>query len=181
MSAQATIRRLSVEEYLSDPGLERFEWVDGVAVEAGVGNKKHSRVQVMCVRYLDRFLAERGGMWLARELRCRLMVLGGERYRQPDLGVVSGRPSDGDPRLLDGAPLLAVENRSPDDTFAELLRKIDEYFANGCRMAWLVLPDEESVLVRTPAGGIRSLVKGDVLEGGDVLTGFSVEIEKLFE
>ncbi|MEZ5363434.1 MAG: Uma2 family endonuclease [Bryobacterales bacterium] len=180
MGAQAILRKLSVEDYLADPSFERFEWVDGVAVETGVGNKKHSRVQVLCVRYLDRFLAERDDMWLATVLRCRLIVEGAERYRQPDLAVVAGKPSDGDPRFLEGAPLLAIEIRSPDDTVAELLRKTDEYLGNGCKMAWLILPDEESVLVRTSSGDVKSLLGHDLLGGAEVLPGFTIEVSKLF-
>jgi Uma2 family endonuclease len=181
MSAQATVRKLTIEEYLTDPELERFEWVDGVAVETGVGNKKHSRIHTLCVRYLDRYVGDRDDLWVANELRCRLTVGGQPRFRQPDLGVVAGNPGDGDPRYLEGAPLLAVEVRSPDNTLTQLLRKIDEYFANGCRMAWLVLPEEESVTVRTAGGVSATLVKGETLDGGDLLPGFSLAVEKLFE
>jgi Uma2 family endonuclease len=181
MSAQAAVRKLSIEEYLSDPELERFEWVDGIAVELGLENKKHSRIHTLCVRYLDRHVGDRTDLWVANELRCRLIEGGEPRFRQPDLGVVAGNPSDGDPRYLEGAPLLAVEVRSADNTVTHLLRKIDEYFANGCRMAWLILPEDESITVRTASGASSTLVKGETLDGGDVLPGFSLAVEKLFE
>lgn len=181
MSAQATVRKLTIEECLSDPELERFEWVDGVAVELGGGNKKHSRIHTLCVRHLDRHVGDSEEMWVANELRCRLTVGGQPRFRQPDLGIVRGRPTDGDSRYLEGAPLLAIEVRSPDQTVTHLLRKIDEYFANGCRMAWLILPEDGSVTVRTAGGASATLVKGETLEGGDVLPGFSLPVEKLFE
>jgi hypothetical protein len=48
-------------------------------------------------------------------------------------------------------------------------------------MAWLVLPEEESVTVRTAGGVSATLVKGETLDGGDLLPGFSLAVEKLFE
>ena len=107
-------------------------------------------------------------------------MLGAECFRLPDLAVVAGSPNEGDPRFLEGAPLFVVEVASLDETAAQLERKIDEYFANGCRMAWLVLPEDESVTVRT-ASGVMTLVKGETLDGGEVLPGFSLEVAKLFE
>ena len=48
--------------------------------------------------------------------------------------------------------MLVVEVGSLENPVPELMSKIDEYFANGCKMAWLVLPEDESVTVRTEGG-----------------------------
>ena len=181
MSAQATVRKLSIEEYLSDPELERFEWVDGHAVETGVGNKNHGAIQLQCGYLLKLFLRSQTGFYAATELRCRLVVHGEVRFRLPDLCVVAGSRRDGDTRYLEGAPLLAVEVQSPENSVAQLMRKVDEYFLYGCKMAWLVLPEEESVLVRRPSEDVKSCVKGDLLEGGDVLPGLRINVAELFE
>lgn len=181
MNAQATARKLTVEEYLSDPELEKLELVDGVAVETGMGSKKHSIIQLQCGYLLKTDLRSRSGYYAATELRCRLEVDGRVRFRLPDVCVVAGEGGEGEPRYLDGAPLLVAEILSPEKTVAELMRKVDEYFANGCKLAWLILPDEESVLVRAPGRDIRAVVKGDALDGGEALPGLKIEASELFE
>lgn len=181
MSAQATVRKLTVEEYLSDPELEKLELVDGVAVETGMGSKKHSVIQLRCGSFLLAFLAKRQGYYAATELRCRLQIGRDVRFRLPDICVVEGAEDEGEPGYLEGAPLFVVEILSPDNTIAQQLRKLDEYLANGCKLAWLILPDEESVLVRAPGQDVRSFVKGDKLDGGDVLPGLEIAVSELFE
>jgi len=181
MSAQATVRKLTVEEYLRDPEFEKLELVDGVAVETGMGSKKHSIIQLQCGYLLKSYVRARSGYYAATELRCRLEVGGAVRFRLPDICVVAGTGDEGEPGYLEGAPLFVVEILSPDNTVAQQLRKLDEYLANGCKLAWLILPDEESVLVRAPGQDVRSFVKGDKLDGGDVLPGLGMTVSELFE
>jgi Uma2 family endonuclease len=111
------------------------------------------------------------------ELHCRLQVGGETRYRLPDLCVMLGPPVDGHPER---APEFCVEIRSPDDSIADQVAKFEDYFANGCRLGWLVLPEENSVLILTPGSSTRAARMGDTLDGGDVLPGLAVPVETLF-
>ena len=81
----------------------------------------------------------------------------------------------------DGAPDLAVEIISPNDTYAEVAEKVDEWLRAGCAMVWVVNPRREIVEVYGPAGGFTVLHGDDVLEGGDVVAGFRCRIRDLFE
>ena len=86
-------------------------------------------------------------------------------------------PPDG---YLEGGPDLAVEIRSPDDSIASQMRKIVDYFANGTKLAWLILPEEGTVLVLTPDSAPRTLVSGDNLTGGELLPGLEFPVDFLF-
>ena len=181
MWATAAGQQISGAEYLRNPDYERLELVDGVLADTGGGGKNHACVKANCASILCEYVSNRCDLWAAVSLSCRLSVAGAEHYRLPDVAVVAGSPDEGDPRFLEGAPLLVVEVGSPENTLSGLMRKLDEYFANGCRIAWLMLPEDESVTVRTASGASATLVKGETLAGGDVLPGFSLPVEKLFE
>jgi Uma2 family endonuclease len=181
MSAAATtFPAVSAEQYLRDPEFRKLEWVDGALVGTAMGGKRHSILQLALGQAFREYLAGRPGFYAATELRCRLEYRKTIRFRLPDVCVVAGDPDDGDPRYLEGAPLLAVELHSPDMTVASMLRKLDEYLANGCRLAWLILPEERSVLVATPDGRVRTVLPGESLDGGDALPGLSIELDELF-
>lgn len=174
------VRTLSLEEYLSDPAYEHFEYIDGQPVELNVGNKPHSRIQAKCSRKLDEYLDTRPGAYLAVELRCRLTVAGEPCIYLPDIAVVLGDEDSTEIRFLNRAPDLVVEIRSPDDSLASLHRKIRDYFANGTKLAWLVLPEERSVLVFTPSAPTRTVISGETLDGGDLLPGLQIPVDTLF-
>ncbi len=55
-----------------------------------------------------------------------------------------------------------------------------DYFSNGTRLAWLILPEEQSVIVMTPDGPPSSFAAGETLDRGRVLAGLSVPVSDLF-
>ena len=59
-------------------------------------------------------------------------------------------------------------------------RKLDEYFANGARLGWLILPEEKSVLVLEPDAKVRTVVLGETIDGGDVLPELRLPVDGLF-
>jgi Uma2 family endonuclease len=57
---------------------------------------------------------------------------------------------------------------------------VREYLAGGVRLVWLVDPRERRVTVRYPDRPPRILATGGVLDGEDVVPGFSLPLEDLF-
>jgi Uma2 family endonuclease len=104
--------------------------------------------------------------------------------RGPDLGVVraerrpTGRGVDG---WLEGAPDVAVEIMGDSQSASEHARKALEYLAAGAKMVWVVDPEPRKVMVFTPPNQIRVLGSEEVLDGGDVLPGFSCKVAEMFE
>jgi Uma2 family endonuclease len=171
---------VSVEEYLGNPAeYEHCEWVDGRVEPLNVGSRTHSRLQVRLGRRFDEYFDDHPGGFVGAELHCRLTIGGRSRYRLPDLAIVLGDEGP-DETYLHRAPDLAIEIRSTEDSITWLLKKAGEYFANGSKLVWLVIPEEESVWVLTMGGTLEAFVKGETLGGGDVLPGFELAVDDLF-
>lgn len=169
--------RVSLEEFFADPRYELFEWVDGEAVEVNLGKKIHGEIIGRIIRLLGSYLDTRPLGTLSTHFWCRTTR---GRIRLPDVGIVlHGHPEEDDVPI--GSPELVVEVRSPNDTLRSMHRKMDEYFASGARIGWIVLPEERTVLVRTGAESIRSLGPEDTLDGGDVLPGLQIPVARIFE
>ncbi len=104
--------------------------------------------------------------------------------RSPDISFVSKDRLLGLKRLpkgyFQGSPDLAVEVISPNNTFEELHQKIVEYFENGCRLVWVINPDEKSILVYHKPQPDKLLQITDNLDGEDILPGFTLAVADLF-
>ena len=72
-------------------------------------------------------------------------------------------------------PDFIIELRSPTDTVTALQRKIqDDWMATGCRLAWLIDPDPETVYIYRADGSVQILRSFDEpLTGEDVLPGLT--------
>lgn len=84
-------------------------------------------------------------------------------------------------RFFRGAPDLAVEVLSPSNRAGEIHAKVADYLAAGARLVWIVDPKRQSVTIHETLLAPRRLGPHDVLDGGDVLPGFVIRIETLFE
>jgi len=174
----AGIKTVTIEEYLSNPAYEHCEYIDGEVVELNVGTGQHGRIQAWCVSRLIDYLSRNPVGSAYVELHCRLRISGRDRYRLPDICVVIGPPVEG---YLERAPDLCIEIRSPQDSVSDQIGKFGDYFANGCKLGWLILPDEKSVLVLTPGAAAPRVARaGDILDGGDLLPDLQVPIDALF-
>ncbi len=107
-----------------------------------------------------------------------------DTLRGPDVGVIrserlpTGKGAQG---WLDGAPDLAVEVTSDNQTASELARKGLEYLAAGGKMVWVVDPDAQLVLVLTAPNHLQIYGVADTLDAGDVLPGFTCPVSEFFE
>ncbi len=78
------------------------------------------------------------------------------------------------------APDLAVEILSPSDRASEVAAKVHDWLAAGCRLVWVIDPENVTVTVHRDRNRITILSSSDVLTGDDVLPGFSVPVRSLF-
>ena len=77
-------------------------------------------------------------------------------------------------------PDFVIELLSPSDTLNDLTIKMQEYIANGCRLAWLLDPKTETARLYRADGSV-SVVKSfdETLSGEDVLPGFTLNLAAL--
>ena len=173
----AGTRTVTVDEYLANPAYEHCEYIDGEVMELNVGTGNHGGIQFEFAWRFKEYLKVNPIGHTYGDLHCRLNIGGRTRYRLPDACVILGPRIQGYPEK---APELCVEIRSPEDSVADQIAKFEDYFANGCRLGWLVLPEESSVLILTPGAAPRAAREGDTLDGGDVLPGLQIPVSELF-
>ena len=167
---------------LADVDDRLCELVDGTLVEKPVGFYE-SEIAARLIAHLGMVVypQDRGAI-TAGDGPIR-MASG--HVRMPDVSYVSfadvpgGRvPAAAIPTV---PPTIAAEVLSPSNTRREIELKRHEYFASGTRLAWVLDPPTRTVAVFTnPDTPDRVLTDGDVLDGGDVLPGFSVPVSTLF-
>jgi Uma2 family endonuclease len=158
------------------------ELVDGTLVEKPVGWEEseiarliiHMLVAYVRPRKLGRVLVPDGMLRLAPGL-----------LRAPDVSFIARgrikRYKRGGERYPSIGPDLAVEVMSKSNTRAEIARKLDECFAAGSRLAWVVDPKTETVRVHRSPRKFVLLRAGDLLHGGDAIPGLAIAVKDLFE
>ena len=60
-------------------------------------------------------------------------------------------------------------------------KKLTEYFATGARLVWYIEPELRSARVFTAVDKWEDIRSDGTLRGGDVLPGFELTLERLFE
>jgi Uma2 family endonuclease len=79
-----------------------------------------------------------------------------------------------------GAPDLVVEVISPNDLYTEVDEKIAEWLEHGVRLLFVVNPRRRTVAVHQPGQPVRVLTGDDVLDGADVVPGWTLPLRELF-
>jgi Uma2 family endonuclease len=59
--------------------------------------------------------------------------------------------------------------------------RLCSYFLAGTALVWLIDPRARTVSVYTNPEEVRTLTEADTLHGGDVLPGWALSVEHLFE
>jgi Uma2 family endonuclease len=180
-----TDRLLTPEEYLVHPLANRpSELVRGEIREMTPASGAHGVIAAAVFRALDRFVEERKlGLCFPDNTGFALPGLE-NTVRSPDAAFVrAGRlPANGiGTGWMTVAPDLAVEIVSPTETTSELEEKLRDYRAAGTALIWVIDPVARIVSVQSAREAERRLAEADVLDGGDVLPGFSIPVARLFE
>ena len=79
-----------------------------------------------------------------------------------------------------GAPDLAAEVVSPSDTYSGVEEKVFEWLNHGARLVLVVNPLKKTVTVYRSSADITHLTEEDVLEGGDVVPGWTLLLKDFF-
>jgi Uma2 family endonuclease len=158
-----------------------YELVDGALVEKVMGYSE-SLFALFVARILLDFVEPRN-LGLVSGADGSLKLFGG-LVRIPDVAFVSwdrlpGRviPKEPIPSLT---PDLVVEVLSESNTPAEMERKRGEYFTSGVRTVWEFDTESRILSVFTSDGNVSVLDSSEILQGGDVLPGFTLVLADLF-
>ena len=106
-----------------------------------------------------------------------------DTVRAPDVAFLSKSRVDEAgpaPGYWAGAPDLAVEVISPSDRYTEVQAKVLDWLNAGTRMVVVVNPRQLTVTVYRSLTDIMILTRNDILEGSDVVPGWTLPLEELF-
>ncbi len=84
-------------------------------------------------------------------------------------------------RFFPGAPDLAVEVLSENNTRAEIDERLRDFFASGTQIAWVIDPDQQRVEVCHSPSRRQLIGSGGFLDGEQLLPGFRFAIADLFK
>jgi Uma2 family endonuclease len=157
------------------------ELIDGVLVEKAMGFRE-SFLASYLIRVLGNFIAiSNPGIVTAPDGFVRLFV---GRVRIPDVSFISWDrlpdrrvPDEPMPMV---APDLVVEVLSKGNTKGEMELKRQDYFAAGTRLMWIAQPKNRTVRVYTSPDSFHELDENGILDGGDVLPGFTLPLREWF-
>jgi Uma2 family endonuclease len=112
-------------------------------------------------------------------------VLPNGAIRAPDASWVRrdrlrGLNTGQDDPFLRLCPDFAVELRSRSDRLGRLQAKMDEYVANGCRLAWLIDPWQRVVHAYRPGQAVARIDAPDALSADPELPGFVLDLAEIW-
>lgn len=176
--------KLSAEDLLRfpDDGM-RYELVYGELKSMSPAGAYHGSIAMQVAMALATYAKQRQlGRVFAAETGF-LLSRNPDTVRVPDVAFVSrerleriGIPSGYWP----GAPDLAVEVVSPNDTYADVQDKVYDWLDAGTRLVLVVNPRKQTVAVYRPPRQASLLAVGDVLDGADVLPGWVLPVSDIF-
>lgn len=167
---------------LQDPGwrhelwsgdLRRMRFADAEhgCVAARIGSAIGGHV---CDMHLGRTFATGTGFAIARDP---------DTVLAPDVAFVrtDRLPPKGSPGFFPGAPDLAVEVLSPDDTRRKVAIKVAAWLEHGTREVWVVDPKRRTLTVHTADSAPITLHHDATLHDSAVLPGFTLALAELFD
>ena len=157
---------LTIADILADPKYDSGELWDGcfVVKEASGGSAAYVGASISFALQssspamsFGRVLDASGGYVLARDP---------DRMLSPDVSLMSFErcptlPAYG---FIEGAPELAVEVRSPRDSWVSVVEKGGVWIGHGARLVWCVDPHAETILVLRPGKEPELVGLGGVLD-----------------
>lgn len=163
---------------LPDDG-QHYELIDGVLHTMSPPGERHGEIGLALGVLLANSVREHRLGRVYGEVGYRLRR-NPDTVRAPDASFVARARLQGPvggPKYFEGAPDLAVEVLSPLDSVRETVQKFEQYFAAGCRLGWLIDPSREAAVIYRPPGvAVRTLGLDDVLDGEDVVPGFTCRL-----
>jgi len=184
--AMATTTRMSLEEFLKLPeregGTPIYELDEGELLMEASPTPRHNLIRArIFLRLLQFAKAHRLGH-VIEEMDFRL---GPETVRNPDVAFITEEhlQANGlDRSPMEGAPLLAVEVISPNNSAQDMSKKVEQYLAAGSQAVWIVHPALCLVEVHT-ASGARKVRPPDCIENGTLAPGavFRLSLTEVFD
>lgn len=189
MATAVTETVLTAEEFSQLPDPEhggKMELVRGRVVTSMPVSGKHGERQGIIWQALRQFLSP-GQEGKATVETGYVLRRDPDVVRAPDASVApSALLEDGElpeDAFIEGAPLLAIEVVSRNDSEREVLEKVGEYLDAGVARVWVVRARNKTVVVLSASGDVKAVPLTGTLtseDAGFAQTGFALAVATIF-
>lgn len=173
---------ITADDFLLMPESEGAELVDGDIVEVPMGSIS-SWIGGRLHTFVDVFLLTNNLGWALPQESGIAIWPGRNRVRKPDLTYVRVERLPGG-RLAEGwltvVPDLVAEVVSPRDLAEDLEQKLAEHREAGIPLIWVIYPATRTAQILGANRQRTELGADGVLDGEDILPGFSVPLADIF-
>jgi len=101
-----------------------------------------------------------------------------DTVRAPDVAFVRAERASSTARFFEGAPDIAFEVVSPNDSYSDIKEKTADYLRAGAQAVVVIDPQTKSVEIHRPNGSTNV---ADVITIPDVLPGWQLPLSELFD
>jgi len=179
----ATIQQITTAQQLLEASdLGRCELVRGELIMMSPSGFEHGRIIANVTAPLTSFVRQNDLGVVTGAESGFLIARDPDTVRAPDVGFVRAErvPATPTKGFFQGPPDLAVEVLSPDDRAGQVLAKVHDWLAAGCRAVWLVDPEARTVSVCRSGAEMVVLIISDELTGDDVVPEFRLAVAEIF-
>jgi Uma2 family endonuclease len=160
----------------------RYELVRGRLIRMSPVAPPHGHITVALAALLWQYVRSKhlGQVWTEVGFR---LASNPDTVRAPDVAFVrhDRLPAKNASGFYPGAPHVAVEVLSPDDTPAEVREKIADYFGAGTPVVVIVDPDAQQATVHRPGAAPITRTSDQTLDLDDVIAGFKLPLQNVFD
>jgi Uma2 family endonuclease len=173
-------QRMSLDEFLRLPhDGQKYELLGGQLIMTPAG-LEHEDIGMKLTRAVLRYLDSKPlGRLYGSSAGYRLP---NDTVLSPDLSFVRTEQLPGGRSPIgfgEFAPDLAVEIVSPGDQALDIEDKVQLYLQHGTRRVWVINPRRRIATVYAPDGTARVLQSDQLLDGEDVLPGFTCPLSDI--
>jgi Uncharacterized protein conserved in cyanobacteria len=162
----------------------RYELIKGELRKMSPAGSEHGKLVMRLAASLFRHVeANNLGVVYAAETGFKLST-NPDTVRAPDVAFVSrGRVEEAGKveGYWPGAPDLAVEVTSPNDTYAEVEDKVLDWLSAGARVVIVINSRKHTVAVYRSLTDIVILTENDTIDGGNAVPGWTMPVGDLFK
>jgi Uma2 family endonuclease len=159
----------------------RYELVEGRVIRMSPVGWQHGVIVVRLLVLVETYIRRHGLGAAVTEVGFTLRT-NPDTVRGPDVAFVRQErvPRESLRTFWSGAPDVAMEVMSPDDTAKEMDVKVAEYLSGGVSAVVVVDPDASTVTSHRPGGLHQISRRGEELDLSDVIRGFRCAVDDIF-
>jgi Uma2 family endonuclease len=175
-------KSITADELLMMGDIGRCELMYGEIVMMSPAGAEHGMVATPFNRYLASFVEDHDlGVVFAAETGF-VLERDPDVVRAPDASFVRKDRIKGKltRKYFDGAPDLAVEVNSPDDSRKEVTDKVNMWLVRGASVVWVADPVTMTLTIHRVGQKPQKLSASDEIKGEPLLPGFILPLAKVF-